>query len=148
MRCAERVASATEPGGRLEVVTADLMKDDGWAEAVAGCEYVLHVASPLPATQPKDPDEVIVPARDGTLRVLRASLDAGVKRVVMTSSVASIRGASRNKEGTLTEDDWSDPNELQPVARTYARRRQRSRPPGRSCGSATPRTASPPSIPA
>jgi dihydroflavonol-4-reductase len=114
------VASATEPGGRLEVVPADLMKDDGWAEAVAGCEYVLHVASPLPATQPKDPDELIVPARDGTLRVLRASLDAGVKRVVMTSSVAAIRGASRHTEGTLTEDDWSDPNDsnLTPYARS------------------------------
>lgn len=114
------VASATEPGGRLEVVTADLMKDDGWAEAVAGCEYVLHVASPLPATQPKDPDELIVPARDGTLRVLRASLDAGVKRVVMTSSVAAIRGAARRAEGPLTEGDWSDPNDsnLTPYARS------------------------------
>ena len=93
------VASATEPSGRLEVVTADLTKDDGWAEAVAGCEYVLHVASPFPTTQPKDPDELIVPARDGTLRVLRASLDAGVKRVVMTSSVAAIRGTARRARG-------------------------------------------------
>jgi dihydroflavonol-4-reductase len=59
----EGVASATEPGGRLEVVTANLMQDEGWAEAVAGCEYVLHVASPLPATQPKDPAELIVTAR-------------------------------------------------------------------------------------
>ncbi len=114
------VASATEPGGRLEVVAADLMNDDGWAEAVAGCEYVLHVASPFPTTQPKDPDELIVPAREGTLRVLRASLDAGVKRVVMTSSVAAIRGASQGGEGPLTEDDWSDPNDsnLTPYARS------------------------------
>ena len=117
----EGVASATEPGGRLEVVTANLMEDDGWAEAVAGCEYVLHVASPLPATQPKDPAELIVPARDGTLRVLRASLDAGVKRVVMTSSVAAIRGTPRRAEGQpLTEDDWSDPNDsnLTPYSRS------------------------------
>ena len=114
------VASVTEANGRLEVVTADLMKDDGWAEAVAGCEYVLHVASPLPATQPKDPDELIVPARDGTLRVLRASLDAGVKRVVMTSSVAAIRGTPRRGEGPLTEEDWSDPNDsnLTPYSRS------------------------------
>src|SRR5688572_6965030 len=115
------VASAAEPDGRLEVVTADLMKDEGWAEAVAGCEYVLHVASPLPATQPKDPDDVIVPARDGTLRVLRASLDAGVKRVVMTSSVAAIRGTAARSEGRpLTEDDWSDPNDsnLTPYSRS------------------------------
>ena len=117
----EAVGSATEPGGRLEVVTANLMEDDGWAEAVAGCEYVLHVASPLPATQPKDPAELIVPARDGTLRVLRASLDAGVKRVVMTSSVAAIRGAARRAEGQpLSEDDWSDPNDsnLTPYSRS------------------------------
>ena len=116
----EGVASATEPDGRLEVVTADLTKDDGWAEAVAGCEYVLHVASPLPATQPKDPNELIVPARDGTLRVLRASLDAGVKRVVMTSSVAAIRGTARRGDGPLTEDDWSDPNDsnLTPYTRS------------------------------
>jgi nucleoside-diphosphate-sugar epimerase len=116
----EAVASATEPGGRLEVVRADLMNDDGWAEAVAGCEYVLHVASPLPATQPKDPDEVIVPARDGTLRVLRASLDAGVKRVVMTSSVAAIRGTPRRPDGPLTEEHWSDPSDsnLTPYARS------------------------------
>ena len=107
----EGIASATEPGDRLDVVSADLMKDDGWAEAVAGCEYVLHVASPLPATQPKDPDELIVPARDGALRVLRASLDAGVKRVVMTSSVAAIRGNAERGERPLTEDDWSDPND-------------------------------------
>ena len=116
----EGVASATEPGGRLEVVTADLLKDDGWADAVAGCDYVLHVASPLPAIQPKNPDELIVPAREGTLRVLHASLDAGVKRVVMTSSVAAIRGTSRPAQGPLTEDDWSDPNDsnLTPYARS------------------------------
>jgi len=116
----EAVAGAIDPGGRLEVVTADLVKDDRWAEAVAGCEYVLHVASPLPAAQPKDPDELIVPARDGTLRVLRASLDAGVKRVVMTSSVAAIRGTRRPGGQPLTEDDWSDPNDssLTPYTRS------------------------------
>ena len=63
----------------------------GWAEAVEGCDYVLHVASPFPPSQPKDPDELIVPAREGTLRVLRAALEAGVKRVVVTSSVAAVR---------------------------------------------------------
>jgi len=116
----EAIASATERGDRLEVVSADLMKDDGWAEAVAGCEYVLHVASPLPATQPKDPDELIVPARDGALRVLRASLDAGVKRVVMTSSVAAIRGGAHGADAQLSEDDWSDPNDsnLTPYSRS------------------------------
>jgi dihydroflavonol-4-reductase len=108
----ESVASATDPGDRLEIVPADLTKDDGWDDAAAGCEYVLHVASPLPATQPKDLDELIVPARDGTLRVLRASLGAGVKRVVMTSSIAAIGGAPPRAGGEpLTEEDWSDPED-------------------------------------
>jgi dihydroflavonol-4-reductase len=76
----------------LEVIAADLMDDAGWPAAVAGCAYVLHVASPFPVTQPKDENELIVPARDGALRVLRAARDAGVRRVVMTSSTGrSIR---------------------------------------------------------
>jgi dihydroflavonol-4-reductase len=102
----------------LEVLVADLTRDDGWPEAVSGCDYVLHVASPFPAAQPKDPDVLIVPAREGALRVLRASLDAGVKRVVLTSSVAAVRGGARG--GTLTEDDWSDPDDtnLTPYARS------------------------------
>jgi nucleoside-diphosphate-sugar epimerase len=104
------VGSAVDPGDRLEVLAADLTRDDGWAEAVDGCEYVLHVASPFPPKQPKDPDELIVPAREGTLRVLRASLDAAVKRVVVTSSVAAIRLSKGSKSGPLTEDDWTDPD--------------------------------------
>ena len=103
----EAVAQVANPDGRLEFAVADLTKDDGWAEAVAGCEYVLHVASPLPSQQPKDPDELVVPARDGALRVLRAALDAGVKRVVMTSSVAAIRGGASDGS-VLSEEDWSD----------------------------------------
>src|SRR5450755_868842 len=79
-----------DAGNRLSFVAADLEKDAGWADAVAGCEYVLHVASPFPANLPKHEDELIVPAREGALRVLRASRDAGVKRVVLTSSFAAI----------------------------------------------------------
>src|SRR5258708_33587607 len=85
------VGSQVEVGDRLTVLAADLNADRGWAEAIDGCDYVLHVASPFPPAQPKDPDELIVPARDGALRVLKASLDAGVERVVMTSSVAALR---------------------------------------------------------
>ena len=115
----QAVAGAgSDTGSRLEVVAADLTRDEGWPEAVTGCDYVLHVASPFPAAQPKDPDELIVPAREGALRVLRASLDAGVKRIVLTSSVAAIRGGVQ--DGTLTEDDWSDPDDtnLTPYARS------------------------------
>src|SRR5262245_54844293 len=67
-----------QPGERLSFVAADLGADAGWSDAVAGCDYVMHVASPLPSGAPKEEDEVIVPARDGTLRVLRAARDAGV----------------------------------------------------------------------
>src|SRR5919205_3592807 len=81
----EAVAKAgVDAGDRLTVLAADLTSDDGWAEAVAGCRYVLHVASQFPPEQPKDADELIGPARDGALRVLGAGLDAGVKRIVMT----------------------------------------------------------------
>lgn len=106
----QAVANAgVDPGDRLSVLSADLTSDDRWAEAVAGCQYVLHVASPFPPEQPNDPDELIVPARDGALRVLRAALDAGVKRVVVTSSVAAIRGSRESSESApFTEADWTD----------------------------------------
>src|SRR6185437_15281249 len=107
------VGTQVDARDRLDVVAADLTKDDGWADAVAGCDYVLHVASPFPPTQPKDPDELIVPARDGALRVLRASLDAGVRRVVMTSSVAAVRhGRAASATAPYNEADWTDPDDL------------------------------------
>jgi dihydroflavonol-4-reductase len=115
-----RVATELDPGDRLTVLAADLRSEEGWADAVAGCEYVLHVASPFPAAQPKDPDELIVPAREGTLRVLRAALDAGVRRVVVTSSVAAVRGSADSAAAPLAEADWSDPDDpkLSPYARS------------------------------
>ncbi len=115
------VASEVDPGDSLSVLEADLKGDKGWDEAVQGCDYVLHVASPFPPTQPKDPDELIVPAREGTLRVLKASLDAGVERVVVTSSVAAVTGSGKPVHGRpLDEQDWSDPGNLKmtPYARS------------------------------
>jgi dihydroflavonol-4-reductase len=104
------VASEVDPADRLAVLAADLTNDEGWADAVAGCDYVLHVASPFPPKQPKDPDELIVPAREGTVRVLGASLDAGVRRVVVTSSVAAIRLSDGAAARPLDERDWTDPD--------------------------------------
>ena len=104
------VGSEVDAGDRLTVLAADLTKDEGWSAAVEGCDYVLHVASPFPPKQPKDPDELIVPARDGTLRVLRAGLDAGAKRVVVTSSVAAIRLSDPGATRPLDERDWTDPD--------------------------------------
>jgi dihydroflavonol-4-reductase len=103
------VGSEVDLGDRLTVLAADLTRDDGWAEAVGGCDSVLHVASPFPPKQPKDPDDLIVPAREGTLRVLRAGLDAGVKRVVVTSSVAAVR-ADGSEPRPLDERDWTNPD--------------------------------------
>lgn len=109
---ASLAGAGVEAGERLSIVTADLNADEGWADAVAGCECVLHVASPFPAAQPRDPDELIVPARDGALRVLRAGLDAGVQRVVMTSSVAAVRHGRPASAKPYDETDWTDPQDL------------------------------------
>ena len=99
-----------DPGDRFSFVAADLENDTGWPEAVAGCEYVLHVASPFPANMPKHEDELIVPAREGALRVLRAARDAGVKRVVLTSSFAAIGYGQQERSSPVNETNWTDPN--------------------------------------
>ena len=97
----------------IELVAANLERDDGWAEAVAGMDFVQHVASPFPSGVPKDPNDLIRPATDGALRVLKASRAAGVKRVVMTSSMAAIAyGWGENRPAVLTEEHWSNPDNL------------------------------------
>jgi nucleoside-diphosphate-sugar epimerase len=99
-----------EPGDRLSFIAADLENDAGWSNAVTGCEYVLHVASPLPPNIPKHEDELIVPAREGSLRVLRASRDAGVKRVVLTSSFGAIGYGHKPQPTPFNETNWTDLN--------------------------------------
>ena len=99
----------SEPGDRLSFFAADLENDAGWAEAVAGCDYVLHVASPFPANVPKHEDELIVPAREGALRVLRAAREARVKRVVLTSSFAAIGYGHAPQQAPFNETNWTDP---------------------------------------
>ncbi len=94
----------------IEFVEADLGADAGWAEAVKGCDFVQHVASPFPAVHPKDEMELIRPARDGALRVLKAAKAAGVKRVVMTSSMAAIAyGHGDDRAEVSDETMWSNP---------------------------------------
>ena len=93
---------------RLKFFAADLNADAGWADAVFGCSHVAHVASPLPMGVPKDANELIVPARDGALRALRAARAAGVQRFVMTSSVAAISYGRGRGVHHLTEADWTD----------------------------------------
>jgi nucleoside-diphosphate-sugar epimerase len=108
-----RVNAAVAAGGvsnaRLAFFTADLTDDAGWDTAVRGCDYVLHVASPLGGGTSKTADELVQPARDGTLRVLVAAARAGVKRVVMTSSCAAVTPAIMGIDSVSDETFWSDP---------------------------------------
>jgi nucleoside-diphosphate-sugar epimerase len=107
-----------EVGDRVTFFAADLTNDAGWSEAAAGCDYVLHVASPFIVGVPEHEDELIVPAREGALRVLRAARDAGVKRVVLTSSFAAIGYGAPGKT-TFDETDWTDPQ--RPDVEAYAK---------------------------
>jgi len=103
------IGKLADPGGRLTFFAADLNSDAGWSEAVAGCTYVQHVASPLPTSNPKDDDELVRPARDGALRVMKAARDAGARRVVMTASTATIAyGTGGRAAPPFTEADWTD----------------------------------------
>lgn len=101
-------AMGVTAGDALTFVEADLTRDDGWTDAVAGCRYVLHVASPFPGGVPEHEDELIAPAREGTLRVLRAARDARVRRVVVTSSFAAIGYGHSDTDRAFTEEDWTD----------------------------------------
>lgn len=93
-------------GGKLSFAVADLLSDEGWDAAFSGVTDVIHTASPFPSSVPKDENDLILPAREGTLRVLRAAKDAGVRRVVLTSSIAAISyGPGR---APFTETDWTD----------------------------------------
>ncbi|MFV2084033.1 SDR family oxidoreductase [Micromonospora sp. LOL_021] len=106
-------AGGAEPGDALSFAVADLTSDDGWAEAVTGCDYVLHVASPVPLAEPRDENELIGPARDGVLRVLGAARTAGVKRTVLTSSIVTVKYGHPADKRLFTEQDWTDPEQGQ-----------------------------------
>jgi dihydroflavonol-4-reductase len=96
---------------RVSFVAADLMHDQGWAEAMAGCAYVMHGASPTPSGAQTSEDDWIRPAIDGNLRVLRAARDAGVRRVVLTSAFGAIGvGHKPDYRRPFDETDWSDLN--------------------------------------
>jgi nucleoside-diphosphate-sugar epimerase len=99
-----------DAGERLSFAAADLVNDAGWREAAAGCDFVLHVASPFPLGVPKHEDDLIVPAREGALRVLRAAREGGVKRVVMTSSFAAIGYGHPPRTTPFDESDWTNPD--------------------------------------
>jgi len=112
-------ASLAVDDSKLTFFAANLTSDAGWAEAMAGCSHVAHVASPLPSNAPQSDDELIVPARDGALRALKAAKAAGVKRFVMTSSMAAIAYGHGRSKTVFTEADWTDPTS--PDAYAYVR---------------------------
>ncbi len=103
-----QIAARVEPGDRLSFFVADLADDAGWDAAVASCDYVLHVAAPVGVDAPRDPNELIVPTRDGALRVLRAACRADVRRVVMTSAVEACRPAMTSPDSVTDETRWTD----------------------------------------
>ena len=112
-----RIADSLD--GSLELVEADLSEDTGWEAAVAGQEYVLHIASPFPAAPPRDEADLIRPAVDGTRRVLSTSVRAGVRRVVMTSSLSAVSsGRPRDGERSRSEEDWGDLDRSAPYAKS------------------------------
>jgi dihydroflavonol-4-reductase len=100
--------AGVDAGDRLTFVAADLERDRGWTEAVAGCDYVIHVASPMPLAAPKTDDDVIVPAREGVLRVLRAARDAAVRRVVLTSSCGAVYYGHPPQQAPFDETSWTN----------------------------------------
>ncbi len=103
----------------VEFVAADLLSDNGWQQAMQGCTYVLHVASPFPLQEPRNPEDLLRPAREGALRVLKAATQAGIKRVVMTSSVVAITlpWPEAPLGHVFTEADWTNPK--RPDVTTY-----------------------------
>jgi len=103
----EIFSKQVEIKNNLEFIAADLLKDEGWEQALRGCEFALHVASPFPLFEPKHEDELILPAVEGTLRVLRAAQNAGVKRAVIVSSVAAVYAGHNGENRTFDENDWS-----------------------------------------
>jgi dihydroflavonol-4-reductase len=126
-RVRDALAKHNPKAAEVEFFEADLGSDDGWAEAVAGCDGVLHVASPFPLQRPKDENEIIRPAVEGARRALRAASGAGVRRTVLTSSMAAIAyGDWQGKEKTFTEEDWTNTDsptlEAYPKSKTLAER--------------------------
>lgn len=112
----EKIFEMLKNGGitdfnKLDFIQADLTSDKNWLEAMIGCQYVLHIASPIFLRLPKNEDEMIRPAVDGTLRVLKAAREAGVKRVVMTSNFGAVGYSHKDKNTLITEESWTNPDE-------------------------------------
>lgn len=113
------IGKVVDPQDRLSFHAVELTADAGWDAAASGCDYMLHVASPVVAAEPKNADELIVPARDGTRRAVGAALKAGVKRIVLTSSVAATSPRAGAGQRVIDEAVWTDLDD--PKVGAYAR---------------------------
>ncbi len=113
------IGTVVDPQDRLTFHAADLVSDTGWDAAMQGCDYLLHVASPISIAEPRNPDDLIVPAREGTRRAVGAALRAGVRRVVLTSSVAAASPRIGLRESASDETQWTDLDD--PRVGAYAR---------------------------
>jgi len=102
------IKTVVAPKGNLEYCELNLLKDEGWDKAMEGCDYVLHVASPYVSSEPKDENDLIKPAVEGTQRALKSAKKAGIKRVVLTSSVASMLGDINGSD--INQDSWTNVN--------------------------------------
>ena len=103
------IEKVVDPKGNLEYCELNLMKDEGWEKAMAGCDYVLHVASPFVSSEPKDENELIKPAVEGTQRALKAAKKTGIKRMVLTSSMVAMIGGTKGSVN-INQDSWTDVN--------------------------------------
>ena len=106
------IKKEVDPNEKIEFIKLDLLKDDGWEDAVKGCEYILHVASPSSVDEPSHEDEYIKPTVEGTKRVLKYAQKAKIKRFVLTSSIVSLMGVvydSESNTGMVDAKDWTDP---------------------------------------
>jgi len=106
----EEILANNNAGGDLDFAKADLLDDTGWSAAMKGCDGVFHMASPFPMKMPNDPQSVIKPAVDGTLRVLDAANNAGIRRAVLTSSMVAMCYGRGGREAIFNEEDWTDPS--------------------------------------
>ena len=110
---------------KVEMIEAELGSDAGWTDAVKDCRFIQHIASPFPLEAPSDREALVPEARAGAQRVLENGFSAGAERIVLTSSIAAMKGQpGRSKKQTYGEDDWSDPDwkvlSAYPVSKTRA----------------------------
>lgn len=124
MKARDTLADLVQTGS-LEFALTDLSKDAGWQEAVHGCDSVIHTAAPYPIENPKDPNDLILPIRDGTLRVLRTAQTEGIHRVVLLSNIGSVFDGHQGENRTFAENDWTDVEKCQStyhIAKTLSER--------------------------